>query len=160
MGAAKQAADMILTREGLSPILAAVRESRCIYARLRFYVLYRIGATIQIVIVLSTLIFAYDVTIPALYVILLALLNDITMLTVSYDNAREMKTPVRPTIFGILVLSFFVGTFMAASSITFYLLGIHGYAGLFSEEFRTDADYVNGILYLQISLGIETLIFS
>lgn len=158
--AAQSAADIILTDDGLMPIYTAVVESRKIYARLRSYVLYRIGATIQIVVVLSTLIFVFDVTIPALYVILLALLNDITMLTVSYDNAREMKTPVRPTIFGILVLSFFVGTFMAASSITFYLLGIHGYAGLFSEEFRTDADYVNGILYLQISLGIETLIFS
>lgn len=158
--AAQSAADIILTDDGLMPIYTAVVESRKIYSRLRSYVLYRIGATIQIVVVLSTLIFVFDETIPALYVILLALLNDITMLTVSYDNAREMKEPVRPTIFGILCLAFFVGTLMAASSIGFYLLGTHGFMGLFSQEFADSSDYIHGILYLQISLGIEMLIFN
>ena len=65
--------------------------------------LYRISATIQIVLVLSVLIFAYDATIPALYVILLALLNDITMITISYDNARVTKEPVQPSISGTWV---------------------------------------------------------
>ena len=36
---------------------------------------YRIGATIQIVLVLSILIYAYNDTMPAIYVILLALVT-------------------------------------------------------------------------------------
>ena len=82
----QEAADMILLTDDFSAIVMGIEEGRCIYPRLRSYVLYRISATIQIVTVLSTLVFAYDIVIPAFYVILLALLNDITMLTVSYDN--------------------------------------------------------------------------
>eukprot|EP00438_Fugacium_kawagutii_P033743 Skav209659 [mRNA] locus=scaffold2126:113707:122557:+ [translate_table: standard] len=65
--AARSAADIILTQPGLSAIFDAVVESRKIFARLRSYVLYRIGATIQIVLVLSILIYAYNDTMPALY---------------------------------------------------------------------------------------------
>ena len=158
--AAKQAADMILTREGLSPILAAVRESRCIYARLRSYVLYRIGATIQIVLVLSTLVFAYDVVMPAFYVILLALLNDITMLTVSYDNATPSPKPEKPTVFGIIMLSGVIGVLMAASSIGFYAIAKATSGDLFSASFSYSSEYVYSCMYLQISIGIETMIFS
>ena len=158
--AAKNAADMILTREGLSPILAAVRESRCIYARLRSYVLYRISATIQIVAVLSTLVFAYDIVIPAFYVILLALLNDITMLTVSYDNATPSPFPEKPTVAAILVQSFVVGLAMALSSIGFYVLGYSTAGEIFSHKFKDGGDYVDSCIYLQISLGIEMMIFN
>merc|ERR1711998_793924 len=158
--AAKNAADMILTREGLSPILAAVRESRCIYARLRSYVLYRIGATIQIVLVLSTLVFAYDVVMPAFYVILLALLNDLTMLTVSYDNATPSPTPERPTVFGIIMLSGVIGVLTAASSIGFYAIAKATSGDLFSASFSYSSEYVYSCMYLQISIGIETMIFS
>jgi H+-transporting ATPase len=158
--AAKNAADMILTREGLSPILAAVRESRCIYARLRSYVLYRISATIQIVTVLSTLVFAYDIVIPAFYVILLALLNDITMLTVSYDNATPSRFPEKPTVAAILVQSFVVGLVMALSSIGFYVLGYYTAGVIFSHQFAWGEGYVDGCIYLQISLGIEMMIFN
>ena len=158
--AAKQAADMILTREGLSPILAAVRESRCIYARLRSYVLYRIGATIQIVVVLSTLVFVWDVIMPAFYVILLALLNDLTMLTVSYDNATPSPTPERPTTQGILLQSAVVGGLMAASSISFYAIAYATSGSLFSKAFTYSNEYVYSTMYLQISVGIETMIFS
>jgi len=66
--AARQASDIILTQSGLSPILTAVVESRRIYQRLKAYVLYRLAATVQIVLVLSTLIFVYDDQISALYV--------------------------------------------------------------------------------------------
>lgn len=154
--AAQQAADIILTDDGLMPIHTAVVESRMIYARLRSYVLYRIGATIQIVTVLSTLIFAFDMTIEALYVILLALLNDITMLTVSYDNARPNKDPVRPTIFGIMFLALGVGLTMALSSIGFYIVG----QDFLTSKFSSNDSYAGSVVYLQISLGIEMMIFN
>mmetsp|Transcript_109708 Transcript_109708/g.318950 ORF Transcript_109708/g.318950 Transcript_109708/m.318950 type:complete len:924 (-) Transcript_109708:290-3061(-) len=160
--AAQQAADIILTDDGLMPIHTAVVESRKIYARLKSYVLYRIGATIQIVIVLSTLIFAYDKTIPALYVILLALLNDVTMLTVSYDNARVSPQPVRPTVFGIVATAAVVGSVMAISSIGFYMLGHYG--AILDTTFRSNTDagqaYVAAVMYVQISIGIEMMIFN
>ena len=58
--AARNASDIILTAEGLAPIATAIVESRKIFQRVRSYVLYRIAATVQIVMVLSMLIFVYD----------------------------------------------------------------------------------------------------
>ena len=91
--AARNASDIILTAEGLAPIATAIVESRKIFQRVRSYVLYRIAATIQIVLVLSLLIFAYDQQVKALYIILLALFNDVTMITVSYDTVTPSPRP-------------------------------------------------------------------
>ena len=42
------AADIVLTRPGLSPIFTAVMASRRIFKRLRSYVIYRISVTVQV----------------------------------------------------------------------------------------------------------------
>merc|ERR1719436_101141 len=107
--AARSAADIVLTTPGLSAIFDAVAESRMIFGRLRSYVLYRLAATIQIVLVLSFLIYGYDDPLPALYVILLALLNDVTMLPVSSDNATPSATPEIPSMPSILLASLLYG---------------------------------------------------
>ena len=78
--AAKNAAAIILTSEGLSAVYSAVVESRRIFRKLKSYVTYRFAASIQIVVVLTILIFASNCSIQPLYIILLALFNDITML--------------------------------------------------------------------------------
>merc|ERR1719440_259516 len=107
--AARSAADIILTEPGLSAIFEAVAESRRIFGRLRAYVLYRVAATIQIVVVLSILIYVYDDPLPALYVILLALLNDITMPPIADDRAVASATPEIPTMPDILLASAIYG---------------------------------------------------
>ena len=56
--AAKYAADLILTEPGLSPIYGAVLESRRIFARIKSYVVYRIAASLILVLTLSIIIFA------------------------------------------------------------------------------------------------------
>ena len=57
--AAKAAADIILTTPGLAAIFDAVVESRKIFQRLQAYILYRMAATVQIVLVLTLLICIY-----------------------------------------------------------------------------------------------------
>ena len=55
--AAQNAADLILTEPGLSPIYGAVLESRRIFARIKSYVVYRVAASIILVLCLSIVIF-------------------------------------------------------------------------------------------------------
>lgn len=150
--AARSAADIILTEPGLSAIFDAVVESRKIFARLRAYVLYRIAATIQIVLVLSILIYAFNEPLPALYVILLALLNDVTMLPIADDNAVASALPEIPTIFAILQASCIYGIMESALTMGFYLSG--WCKGDDTDKYRT------AVVYLQISIAIELLIFS
>ena len=91
--AAKNAADIVLTSPGLSAIYSAVVESRKIFQRLRAYVLYRLAATVQIVMVLAILIFVDNNYLKSIYVILLALFNDISMTPIASDNARPSLKP-------------------------------------------------------------------
>merc|ERR1712176_75409 len=91
--AAKHAADLILTEPGLSPIYGAVLESRRIFARIKSYVVYRVAASIILVLTLSVFVFSNGCSVPSLWVIILALLNDISMIPVAYDNARATTKP-------------------------------------------------------------------
>mmetsp|Transcript_96099 Transcript_96099/g.276017 ORF Transcript_96099/g.276017 Transcript_96099/m.276017 type:complete len:1008 (+) Transcript_96099:43-3066(+) len=155
--AARSAADVILTSPGLSVIYDAVVESRRIFARLRAYVLYRVAATIQIVCVLSIMIYAYNDTMPALYVILLALLNDVTMLPVADDNAVASALPEIPSMPQIMLASVLYGLLQTAQTMAFYELQPHWFAA----PDGVDAEmYKDAVVYLQISMAVEFLIFS
>jgi len=150
--AARSAADIILTSPGLSAIFDAVEESRMIFARLRAYVLYRLAATIQIVFVLSILIYKYNDPLPALYVILLALLNDVTMLPIAADNASPSALPEIPSMPAILLASSLYGVFETVQTMVLYMSG--WLQGDGSDGYRS------AVVYLQISIAIELLIFS
>jgi len=148
--AARSAADIILTSPGLSAIFDAVVESRKIFARLRAYVLYRVAATIQIVVVLSLLIYVYNHNLKPLYVILLALLNDVTMLPIAYDNASPSSLPEIPSMPSIMLASTIYGLLETAQTMVLYT----------SNWISGDEEYQNAVTYLQISIAIEFLIFS
>lgn len=60
--AAKNAADLILTKSGLSPIYGAVLESRRIFSRIKSYVIYRVAASLVIVLTLSIIVFVVSKT--------------------------------------------------------------------------------------------------
>jgi len=150
--AARSAADIILTSPGLSAIFDAVVESRKIFARLRAYVLYRVAATIQIVLVLSILIYAYDNTLPPIYVILLALVNDVTMLPIADDRASPSALPEIPSMPSIMLASMIYGLMETAQTMVLYMSG-----WLLGDG---STDYKDAVIYLQISIAIEFLIFS
>ena len=107
--AAKNAAAIILTSEGLSAIYSAVVESRRIFRKLKSYVTYRFAASIQIVAVLTVLIFASKCAINSLYIIILALFNDLTMLPIAYDFQQASKMPEEPNVIRILTTAGILG---------------------------------------------------
>ena len=104
--AARAAADIILTESGLSPIFTAIQESRRIFQRLRAYVIYRLASTIMIVAVLAVMILAFNEPLPALYVIILALFNDIASAAFGYDNAVPTLGPSIPSLKSLLTMAF------------------------------------------------------
>ena len=118
--------------------------------------LYRLSATVQIVTLLSILIFGYDQSIAAIYIILLALLNDITMIMVAYDNVVPSRSPETPTVTGLLTLSFFLGMIMMIFSLIFYIIGFD----MLTKTYTDNSIYRETVIYLQVSLSIEMLIFN
>eukprot|EP00435_Cladocopium_sp_Y103_P054673 s391_g17.t2 len=169
--AAKNAAAMILTTEGLSAVFGAVVESRKIFARLFSYVSYRLAATIQILLYLSILVYVFDCTLDPLYVILLALFNDVTMIPVAEDtggipgdNQTAAAEPQHAVVGHLIGFSMTLGIFQSVASIIFYLcmdMGlIHGI-----ESHRVTGHYPTSVhaqnaIWLQVSIAAEFLIFS
>lgn len=117
--AAKNAADLILTEPGLSPIYGAVLESRRIFSRIKSYVIYRVAASMVLVLTLSVVIFVTGCSVDPLYVIILALLNDISMIPVAYDNAKATTKPQLPKARVLVVSSLFYGFVQSALSLMF-----------------------------------------
>ncbi|MEZ5900131.1 MAG: plasma-membrane proton-efflux P-type ATPase [Hyphomicrobiaceae bacterium] len=108
--AARAAADVVLTGSGLSVITSAIEEARRIFERMTSYATFRIAETIRVLLfmTLSILIFRfYPVT--AIMIVLLAILNDLPIMTIAYDNAATAKAPVKWDMRRVLILSTALG---------------------------------------------------
>ncbi len=128
--AARAAADIVLTTPGLGVINEAVKQARITFERMKSYALFRIAETVRIILfmTLSIVIFSFY-PITALMIILLALLNDIPILAIAYDNTRESKAPVRWNLPEILTVSSALGIAgVIASFVLFFVLREYGFA--------------------------------
>ncbi len=155
--AAKSAADIVLTRSGLSVIIDAIKESRKIFQRMNSYAIYRIAETIRVLlfITLSIIVFNfYPVT--AVMIVLLALLNDAPIMAIAYDRVRYANHPERwnmrivlgmATLLGILgvvfsFLIFYVGKVIlhlnleVLQSFIFLKLAVAGHLTIFVARTR------------------------
>jgi H+-transporting ATPase len=91
--AARGAADIVLTEPGLSTIVHAIRGSRVIFQRMRNYAIYACAVTIRIVVCFAVLVFAYRFQFPPFMILVIALLNDGTIMTLSVDRVLPSMTP-------------------------------------------------------------------
>jgi H+-transporting ATPase len=122
--AAKSAADIVLTRVGLSVIIDAIKESRKIFQRMNSYAVYRIAETIRVLffITLSILVFNfYPVT--AIMIVLLALFNDAPIMAIAYDNVRYSNEPEKWNMRVVLGAATFLGLIGVISSFGIFYIG-------------------------------------
>merc|ERR1712190_447710 len=169
--AAKSAGDIVLTRDGLSPIFTAIQISRRIFKRLKSYVIYRICITVQVVFFLACLALIYDLRFKALYIILLALFHDLQIVTIAYDHQVAEQKPETPTVLGLILQSYAMGILMFVQTI---LLVVQGHLFLSNRFENIDdviahnakvhktemAAYQETAVFLQISNSSAILIFS
>lgn len=120
--AARAAADVVLTGQGLSVITIAIEEARRIFERMTSYATFRIAETIRVLafMTLSILIFDfYPVT--AIMIVLLAILNDFPIMMIAYDNANVAPKPVRWNMHRVLIIATSLGIAgLAASFLLFW----------------------------------------
>jgi len=150
--AARAAADLILTAPGLSVITHAVEESRRIFERMSSYTIYRIAMTIDIMVfvVLAMLIFGiYPLT--AVMIIVLALLDDIPIMTIAYDNTYLSPSPKRWDMHRVLSISSILG-FLSVIQ-TFGLM----YVGDMVRHLATPQ--LQTAVFLQLVIGGHLMLF-
>lgn len=120
--AARAAADVVLTGQGLTVIATAIEEARRIFERMTSYATFRIAETIRVLafMTLSILIFDfYPVT--AIMIVLLAILNDFPIMMIAYDNANVASKPVRWNMHRVLIIATSLGIAgLAASFLLFW----------------------------------------
>jgi H+-transporting ATPase len=86
--AARAAADLVLTAPGLSVITMAIEEARRIFERMNSYAIYRIAETMRLLLFMTASILIFNFyPVTAIIVVLLALLNDLPIMMIAYDNA-------------------------------------------------------------------------
>jgi H+-transporting ATPase len=150
--AAKSAADIVLTKPGLSVIIDSIKESRKIFQRMNNYSIYRIAETIRVLffICLSIIVFRfYPVT--ALMIVLLALLNDAPIMTIAYDNVKYSNDPEKWNMRIILGLATFLGLIGVASSFGILYIG--------QEILHLNPDVMQSFIYLKLSVAGHLTIF-
>jgi H+-transporting ATPase len=121
--AARSAADIILTAPGLGVINEAVKQARMTFERMKSYATFRIAETLRVIlfITLSIVLFSfYPVT--AVMIIILALLNDIPIMAIAYDNAPVDENPVCWKMHEMLTIASVLGLAGVTSSILFFII--------------------------------------
>jgi H+-transporting ATPase len=114
--AARGAADIVLTEPGLSTIVHAIRGSRIIFQRMRNYSIYACAVTIRIVVCFAILAFAFRFDFPPFMVLIIALLNDGTIMTLSVDRVLPSMTPDAWDLAEIFSYAVAYGLYLTAST--------------------------------------------
>ncbi len=122
--AARAAADIVLLAPGLKVIIDAIKSARQIFERMKSYTIFRIAETIRVIIFMTLAIVIYDFyPITALMIIILALLNDIPIMTIAYDNTKVRQNPVRWDMKEVFILASWLGIAGVLSSfLLFWIL--------------------------------------
>ncbi|KAL6181254.1 hypothetical protein ACLB2K_047909 [Fragaria x ananassa] len=173
--AARSASDIVLTEPGLSVIISAVLTSRAIFQRMKNYTIYAVSITIRIVLGFLLLTAFWKFDFPPFMVLIIAILNDGTIMTISKDKVKPSPVPDSWKLSEIFATGIVLGSYLAVTTAIFFYL-IHE-THFFPKKFHLDLDFkhlvdlndssytktLNGqlasVVYLQVSTISQALIF-
>ncbi|KNC83072.1 hypothetical protein SARC_04665 [Sphaeroforma arctica JP610] len=142
--AARAAADIVLTGEGLSVVITAIIMARQIFKRIQAFINYRIAATLQLLFFFWIEVFAfrpeeyepspegltagggdpdlyeewpYFFQVPVLLLLLITVLNDGTLISIGYDKAIPNKRPDKWNLKVLWTMSIVLGAVACGSSL-------------------------------------------
>lgn len=126
VSALRAAADIVLLADGIGVIKDAILESRKIFERIYTYSVYRMSESLRLIItiaVLGALYGSYPMT--ALQIIVLALLNDIPIITLAFDRVKVAKSPAQMNVRARFTLSSLYGLVGVANSLLLFYITTH-----------------------------------
>jgi len=151
--AARAAADIVLMAPGLRVIIDAIEQARITFERMKSYTIYRIAETIRIIAFMTLAIVVFQFyPVTALMIIVLALLNDLPILAIAYDNTKVREKPVRWDMKEMLVLSSWLGIAGVFSS-----FGIFAYVMYY---LKLPLEFVQSIFFVKLVVAGHGTIFN
>ena len=150
--AAKSAADIVLTKPGLSVIIDAIKESRKIFQRMTNYCTYRISETIRVLLFMTASIVIFQFyPVTALMLVLLALLNDLPIMTIAYDNVKYLDKPEKWDMRTLLGIATFLGIIGVFSSFGILYIGLN--------VLKLNPLVLQSFIYLKLSVAGHLTVF-
>jgi H+-transporting ATPase len=150
--AAKSAADLVLTKPGLSVIIDAIKESRKIFQRMTNYGTYRIAETIRVLLFMTAAIVIFQFyPVTALMLVLLALLNDLPIMTIAYDNVKYSDKPEKWNMRTLLGIATFLGIIGVFSTFGIFYIGL--------IVLKLDPLVLQSFIYLKLSVAGHLTVF-
>lgn len=161
--AARSAADIVLTEPGLSVIVEAIIGSRQIFQRMRNYSIYTCSVTVRVVVGFSILCWAFEHDFPPFLVLIIAILNDGTIMTISTDRVKPSPYPDAWNLREIFSYAIVYGMYLCASTVAFFAVAFKSdfFKNSFGVERFADPNepIYHSIVYLQVSTISQALIF-
>ncbi|GJW84331.1 plasma membrane ATPase 1-like protein, partial [Tanacetum coccineum] len=169
--AARSASDIVLTEPGLSVIISAVLTSRAIFQRMKNYTIYAVSITIRIVLGFVLLTAFYEFNFPPILILVIAILNDGTIMTISKDRVKPSPSPDSWKLSEIFATGVVIGTYLAIMTVVFFHLASRtsffasnfGVSELNKYKTNLSEHHLNAKLasaiYLQVSTISQALIF-
>ncbi|XP_052181773.1 ATPase 10, plasma membrane-type isoform X2 [Diospyros lotus] len=160
--AARSASDIVLTEPGLSVIISAVLTSRAIFQRMKNYTIYAVSITIRIVIGFMLLALIWEFDFPPFMVLIIAILNDGTIMTISTDRVKPSPRPDSWKLNEIFATGIVIGTYLALVTVLFYWVAEN--TSFFENHFKVrslsgSTEEISSAVYLQVSIISQALIF-
>ncbi|XP_062009960.1 plasma membrane ATPase 1-like isoform X1 [Rosa rugosa] len=118
--AARSASDIVLTEPGLSVIISAVLTSRAIFQRMKNYTIYAVSITIRIVLGFMLLALIWHFDFPPFMVLVIAILNDGTIMTISKDRVKPSPLPDSWKLAEIFTTGIILGSYLAVMTVIFF----------------------------------------
>jgi H+-transporting ATPase len=179
--AAKAAASIVLTKEGLSTIIIGIEVSRGIFARMKSFLTYRIAATLQLLTFFFIAVFIFrpqdytfpgtdpaDVPIffslPVIFLMIITVINDGTLISIGYDHAVPSKFPERWVLPVLFITSITIGAVACGSSLLllFCCLDSNNPDGVFQQWGIGALDYghITCVMFLKVAVSDILSLFS
>ncbi len=150
--AARSAADIVLTLPGLSVIIDAIRESRKIFQRMNSYAIYRITETIRVLLFMTLAILIFNFyPVTALMIVLLALLNDLPIMTIAFDNVKYSAKPEKWNMRVVLGIATVLGIAGVISTFGIFYIG--------EEILHLTRECIQPFIYLKLSVAGHLTLF-
>jgi H+-transporting ATPase len=150
--AAKSAADLVLTKPGLSVIIDGIKESRKIFQRMTNYGTYRIAETIRVLLFMTASIVIFQFyPVTALMLVLLALLNDLPIMTIAYDNVKYSDRPEKWNMRTLLGIATFIGIIGVFSTFGIFYIGL--------VVLKLNTLVLQSFIYLKLSVAGHLTVF-
>lgn len=188
--AARAAADIVLTKPGLSVLVEAIIIARSIFQRIKNYIIYRVACTIQLLLfffvglllfhpntycppgdkcMMSPGIYTDDgwpsyFKLPVIALVIITVLNDGATIAIAYDNVKPGHNPEVWNLLWLYVLSTALGLVALLSSLLLLHLGLssHNPASLLHSLGIGKLAFrqIQAMIYLKVSISDFLTLFA